>query len=119
MGLTKPIEQIKLTVNKQMDFVTPELRANDFIVANNKIYFLCSDNYTILVYDLMAKDFVKSVELNNVGYYNAIKVSNDRQTVMLTNISSKELTLLDVETDEIVKKLPLNVDVHNIVIIGR
>lgn len=114
-----PVEAIKLSADKQMDFIKLQERANDFVIINDKLYLLCSDDYIIKVYDLNTIKNIDTIELDKVGYYNSIKVSEDKTTGILTNISSKELILFDTETDKVIQKLPVSVDVHNVVITGK
>ena len=113
------IERIQENVNANMDFIKTENKANDFIVINNKIYLLCSDDYVVYVYDKESNSLINSFELEHAGYYNSIKVSNDKKVGMITNISSNYITLFDTQTDSIVQKLPVSVNVHNIVITGK
>ncbi len=109
-------ERIRLRTEKRMDFITAKNRANDFLVVNEKIYLLCSDDYLVHVYDAMTNEWIKSFELEQIGYYNALKVSQDKKIGIVTNISSQALTIFDTKTDAIVQKLPLFVNVHNVVI---
>ncbi len=112
-------EQIKLNVSKQMDFISAQSRANDFLVVNEKIYLLCSDDYVVYVYDALTNKQINSFELDKIGYYNALKVSPDKKFGMVTNISSMSLTIFDTKTDAIIQKLPLLTNVHNVVITGK
>ncbi|MCR4881550.1 MAG: YncE family protein [bacterium] len=113
------IEEIKADVDAQMDFVSIPSRANDFIVIRDKIYLLCSDDYTVYVYDRNNNTLINSFGLDRVGYYNAIKVSDDKKIGIITNISSNAITLFDTQTDVIVDKLPITVNVHSVVITGK
>ncbi len=112
-------EQIKLNVEKQMDFIKAKSRANDFLVVNGKIYLLCSDDYIVYVYDETTNKQINSFELEKIGYYNALKTSSDKKIGIITNISSMALTIFDTKTDTIVQKLPLLVNVHNVVITSK
>ena len=112
-------ERIKLKIEKQMDFIKAEKRANDFLVVNDKIYILCSDDYVVYVYDALTRELINSFELEKIGYYNALKVSNDKKLGIITNISSMSLTLFDTKNDVVVQKLPLMTNVHNVVITGK
>ena len=113
------IEKIQARVDRQMDFIIPEKRANDFAVVGNKIYVLCSDAYTVYVYDRTNNTLINSFELDHAGYYNAIKLSNDKKVGIITNISSNAMTLFDTDKDAIIQKLPISVNVHNVVITGK
>lgn len=122
----KPIEdpvpfqkRLKLNIDKQMDFVKLQKRANDFLVINDKIYVLCSDDYIVYVYDAKTKELINSFELEKIGYYNALKASADKKIGIVTNISSMSLTLFDTANDVVVQKLPLMTNVHNVVITGK
>lgn len=113
------IEEIKADVDAQMDFITAQRRANDFIVIKDKIYLLCSDDYTVYVYDRNDYTLINIFELDKVGFYNAIKASDDKKVGIITNISSNHITLFDTETDAVIEKLPITVNVHNVVLTGK
>lgn len=114
-----PIEKLQSAVEKQMDFIKLDTRANDFVIVDEKLYLLCSDSYTIQVYDVNTLKNVNTIKLDEVGYYNSIKISKDKTTGILTNITSKELVLFDVKSDKVIQKLPVSVNVHNVVITGK
>jgi len=113
------LEIMEASVEKQMDFITAKNRANDFVIAADKIYFLCSDDYIILVYDANTNKHIYSIPLEQVGYYNSIKVSPDEKIGMVTNISSKTLTVFDTMTDTISKKIILGTNAHNVLMSGN
>ena len=113
------IEKIQYKVNRQMDIIVPEKRANDFLVVGDKIYVLCSDDYMVYVYDRTNNVLINSFELDHTGYYNAIRVSNDKKVGIITNISSNAITLFDTNKDAVIQKLPISVNVHNVVITGK
>lgn len=114
-----PIEKLQSAVEKQMDFIKLDTRANDFVIVDEKLYLLCSDSYTIQVYDVNTLKNINTIKLDEVGYYNSIKISKDKTTGILTNITSKELVLFDVKSDKVIQKLPVSVNVHNVVITGK
>ncbi len=116
---TDVIENIRTKVEKQMNFIKLENRANDFAVINNKIYILASDEYAVYVFDAITNQKITTIELDEKGYYNSIRVSKDKTVGILTNITSKELTLFDVKNDTIIQKVPVSVNVHNVVITGK
>ncbi len=111
-----PTEQIQIKREKRMDFIEAKNRANDFLVLDEKIYLLCSDDYLVHVYDAITNEWLKSFELEKLGYYNTIKTSVDKQIGIITNISSQAITLFDTKTDAVVQQIPLYVNVHNVVI---
>ena len=49
------------------------------IVIKDKIYLLCSDDYTVYVYDRNDYTLINIFELDKVGFYNAIKASDDKK----------------------------------------
>ena len=118
----KPVDklaQIKTKTDAWMDFIQVPNRANDFAVINNKLYVICSDDYLVHIYDANTFEQIGSFELDKIGYYNAIKASNDKQIGVITNISSKQLTVFDTQKDVILQKLPLDANVHNVVITNK
>ncbi|MCQ2958549.1 MAG: hypothetical protein MJ180_06600, partial [Candidatus Gastranaerophilales bacterium] len=112
-------ETVQLKVENQMDFVKLNNRANDFLIIGGKLYLLCADDYVVYVFDTETNKKIAYFELPKKGYYNSIKSSKDNTTGIITNISTKELLLFDTAQDKIIQKLPLTVNVHNVVITGR
>ncbi len=104
--------------NEKMDFAELPKKSNAFLALNDKIYILASDQYKIFVLD-NDYEVVNSIDLEKLGYYNAMKLSNDGKKVYVTNISSKEIDIVDIKTDKIIQKIPLSVNIHNVMTFNK
>ena len=111
-------EEIVRKRNEKMDFANLPDKTNAFLVLNNKIYVLASDQYKIFV---LNDDYeaVKTIDLEKLGYYNNMSLSSDKKQVFVTNISSKEINVVDVNSDKIIQKLPLSTNVHKVIVFDK
>ena len=111
-------EEIVRKRNDKMDFVKLPDKSNAFLALSDKIYVLASDQYKIFVLD-ENYETVKTIDLEKLGYYNSMNLSLDGKQLFVTNISSKEINVVDIKNDKVIQKLPLSINVHRVVMFNK
>ncbi|MDD3593429.1 MAG: YncE family protein [Candidatus Gastranaerophilales bacterium] len=103
----------------QVQFIKVSEKSNDFAVYQEKLYTINPHEYTVNIYNIKSGDLIKTIPLDKKGFYNSIKINPDIKFGMITNISSKELNIIDVQKDTIITKLPLLINVHHVLVVDK
>ncbi len=91
----------------------------DAILFEDKIYILCAKNGYINTYDTLKGEVVKTIGLDNGGFYTKITKIPNSKFAFVTGVDTKKFIYFNLETSEIANKRTLDHDTHHIIMVDK
>ncbi|WP_156625969.1 YncE family protein [Clostridium tertium] len=76
---------------------------NDLVRYEDKIYIVCSESNTVVLYDIEEKRIILDIKVNNWPYN--IEISETYKLLFITNFQSHNISIIDINTNKVVGEL--------------
>ncbi len=91
----------------------------DAVLYKGKIFILCAQEGYIDVYDIGLKKLIKTINLEQKGFYSKITKIPDTTDAFLTGFDAGKFLVFNFETMSVIKTQPFELQVSNMMIIDK